>query len=164
MEDIDWFMVLILLFMPLYYGMLCSRGRCPRVAAFRSFDRCFVDSRRVVSCVRRREPVDGACEFDSHANTCVVGVNFEVLESTNRICSVSGFSDDYGTQEDIPIVTAATLVQDLDTGHEFILVIHEALHFPNLPNSLLNPNQICYAGNDVWDNPFDPDRELKMVV
>jgi hypothetical protein len=76
----DCFMILslwvFLLFTLVYFGMIRSRGRRPRVAAFRSFCRREVSGRRVVSRVRRHEPVDGACEFDSHADTCVVGVNF----------------------------------------------------------------------------------------
>jgi hypothetical protein len=164
----DCFVILplwvFLLFMLIYFGMVHTRGRRPRVAAFRSFCRCEVNGRHVVSRVCRHELVDGACEFDSHADTCIVGVNFEGLETTNRLCSVSGFSDDYGTQIDVPIVTAATMVQDPDMGHEYILVIHEALHFPTLPHSLLCPNQIRHAGNDVWDNTFDPNRELQMAV
>jgi Reverse transcriptase (RNA-dependent DNA polymerase) len=168
-ESADGFIGLLtlwmfLLFTLVYIGMVRSRGRRPRVAAFRSFHRRNATPSRKVAKVRRRDPVYSTCDFDSHADTCVVGANFEVLEFTNRVCSVSGFSDDYGTQEDVPIVTAATMVQDPNTGHEFILVIHEALHFPNMPHSLLNPNQIRYAGNDVWDNPFDPSREVEMVV
>jgi hypothetical protein len=29
--------------------------------------------------------------------------------------------------------------------------------------SLLNANQLCYAGLDVWDNPFDTERKLEIV-
>jgi hypothetical protein len=91
----------------------------------------------------------------------VVSMNFEVIERTGRVCTVSGFAEEYGSQDETPIVSAATLYQDPETGNEAILVVKEALYFPSLPHTLLNPNQINHAGNEVWDNPFDPDKELK---
>jgi hypothetical protein len=53
---------------------------------------------------------------------------------------------------------------DVQTGVKYILVINEALHMPNLPYSLLNPNQICYAGNQVFNNPFDHDNAVHMNI
>jgi hypothetical protein len=110
------------------------------------------------------EPVEGLCEFDSHADTCVVGCNFRVIEHGNRVCTVAGFSDAYGKKDNVKIVSAATLVQDEDTGEAYILIVNEALHFPDLPHTLLNPNQIRHAGNDVWDNPYDPNHQLEMTI
>jgi hypothetical protein len=111
-----------------------------------------------------QEIVDGTCEFDSHVDTCVVGWNFCVMEESTRVCTVAGFSDSYGKKEDVKIVCAATMVQDDDTGQGYILIVNEALYFPDMPHSLFNPNQIRHAGNNVWDNPFDPNRQLEMVV
>jgi DNA primase large subunit len=47
----------------------------------------------------------------------------------------------------MPIVSAATLYMD----------VQKALHIPDLRYSLLNANQIRYAGNEVLYNPFDCD-------
>jgi hypothetical protein len=65
------------------------------------------------------------------------------------------FSISYVVMVGVPIVPAATLYTDVETGVKYILVINEALHMTNLPYFLLNPNQIRYAGNQVFDNPFD---------
>jgi hypothetical protein len=43
----------------------------------------------------------------------------------------------------------------------FLLVANQMLWFrTKLPNSLLNPNQLCAFGVDVNDNPFDLKQNL----
>jgi hypothetical protein len=52
-------------------------------------------------------------------------------------------------------VSGATAYTDQHTGQVFVLVINEALWFGDrLTNSLINPNQLRYAGVTVQDNPF----------
>jgi Reverse transcriptase (RNA-dependent DNA polymerase) len=139
-------------------------------AARRRIGSCHSSHRRLaqrlysVAKVVAREIHDGQCDFDSHADTCVVGKNFTVLERTGRVCDVSAFSDEFGRHANVEIVTAATLIQDEASGLASILVINEALSFPQMDYTLLNPNQIRYAGNEVWDNPFDPSHQVSMVV
>jgi hypothetical protein len=87
-----------------------------------------------------------------------------VVSYTGRLCDVAPFSDTYNAMVGVPIVSAATLYTDVQTGVKYILVINEALHMPNLPYSLLNPNQVRYAGNQVFDNPFDHDNAIRMNV
>jgi hypothetical protein len=111
-----------------------------------------------------RESVVGKCEFDSHADTCVFGKNFVVISYTGRLCDVSPYSDTYDAMVGVAIVSAATLYTDVQTGFEYVLVVNEALHMPDLPYSLLSPNQICYAGNQVFDNPFDHENGVQMNV
>jgi hypothetical protein len=65
-------------------------------------------------------------------------------------------ADAYSPERDIPIVSAATAYTDQETGQTYILVINEGLWFGDkLTNSLLNPNQLRFAGTTVFDNPFD---------
>jgi hypothetical protein len=73
------------------------------------------------------------------------------------VCDVAPYNAQaYEPQRNIPIVTAATAYTDQETGEVFIIVINEALWFgESLTNSLLNPNQLRYAGIHVQDNPFD---------
>ena len=61
----------------------------------------------------------------------------------------------------VPIVSGATMVTDGITGYSFIMVINEALYYgKKQDHSLINPNQLrCYE-TMVWDNPFDPYRDL----
>jgi hypothetical protein len=63
-----------------------------------------------------------------------------------------------------PIVSMARLYTDVQTGFKYVLVVNEALYMPDLPYSLLNPNQIWYAVNQVFDNPFEHENGVKMNV
>ncbi len=95
-------------------------------------------------------------ELDSHADTCALGSNFVPLHYTGRVCDVSPYnSNTYHPERDVPIVTGATAYTDQATGQVYILVINEGLWFgQKLTNSLINPNQLRYAGVAVQDNPF----------
>ena len=97
-------------------------------------------------------------ELDSHADTCALGSNFVPLHYTGRVCDVSPYnSNTYHPERDVPIVTGATAYTDQATGQVYILVVNEGLWFgPKLTNSLINPNQLRYAGVAVQDNPFHP--------
>jgi len=53
----------------------------------------------------------------------------------------------------VPIVCVATAWQSPDTGQVYILILNESLWMPQLPNSLINPNQLRYYGTIVQDNP-----------
>ena len=58
----------------------------------------------------------GQMEMDTHADTCVLGIDFVILEYSGRVCDVYSYSPDYEAIKDIPIVRGATAVQDQDTG------------------------------------------------
>jgi hypothetical protein len=56
--------------------------------------------------------------------------------------------------QDIPILQAGTAYDDPYTEETFILVINQGLYFgDNLPNSLINPNQMRANGLEVDDVP-----------
>ena len=102
-------------------------------------------------------------EMDSNADTCCLGANFKVLNITERTADVYPYNDSYKPMYGVPIVSAATLYKNKDTGESFILVIHEGLYYgPKLGHSLFNPNQLRAAGTMVWDNPYDPYRDLTI--
>ncbi len=102
-------------------------------------------------------PVDsivGNNELDSHADTCVLGSNFIVLQYSGRECDVVPFSNEYDAIKGVPIVTGATAWTDQHSGLTWILIIHEALWMaPTMTHSLINPNQLRTYGVDVEDNP-----------
>ena len=101
------------------------------------------------------EPIASRIEIDNHADTCVLGKNFVVLEYTGRECDVTPYSDSYESVRDVPIVTGATAWTCQETSETFILVINEALHMPESVNdTLLNPNQLRAFGCIVQDNPY----------
>ena len=64
---------------------------------------------------------------DTGADTCCVGRGFTILEYTDRLVTLRGYSDRSEEQERVPVVTAATTVT-LDDDTTVILVIHEALY------------------------------------
>jgi hypothetical protein len=114
---------------------------------------------RVVSHIRSKQNqslkvVHGNCELDSHADTSVAGPNCVVLEYTKQVVNVSAFSEELETMEGIPIVTAATAIDDPRTGTTTILVIGQALYMGDkINNTLLCPNQMRAYGLNVDDTP-----------
>jgi hypothetical protein len=61
-------------------------------------------------------------------------------------------------------VTGATAYTDQATGQVYILVINEGLWFgEKLTNSLINPNQLRFAGVTVQDNPFHPTESMTIA-
>ena len=53
------------------------------------------------------------------------------------------------------------MVTDSITGNSLIMVINEALYYgKKLDHSLINPNQLRYYETMVWDNSFEPYRDL----
>jgi hypothetical protein len=98
-------------------------------------------------------------ELDSHADTCCVGRNANVLYSHNRTVNVSPFLDSLGTANSVPIVTAAIAYDDEITAKTYILIIHQALYFGDkLENNLLNPFQCRLNGVGINECPriLDP--------
>ena len=139
----------------------------------KSSDRRRTASTQTLENTCPREPVTGKIELDSHADTCVLGRNFVVLQYTGRECDVVPFTDQYSAMAGVPIVTGATAFTDLDSGETIILVINEGLYMPNaMQDSLLNPNQMRAFGAIVQDNPYsgsplyitDPEGVVKVPL
>ena len=98
--------------------------------------------------------------MDSHADTCCLGSNWEILYLTDDVVNVTPFSGYYDVMCDVPICGGATYVQ-LSSGEEFVLEIHQALWFGNqLQVSLLNPNQLRAHHVQVWDNLCDANNPM----
>ena len=103
-------------------------------------------------------------ELDSHADTCALGSNFVPLHYTGRVCNVSPYNSTYDPERDVPIVAGATAYTNPNSGQVYILVINKALWFGDkLTNSLINPNQLRYAGVTVQNNPFHKSEPLAIT-
>ena len=75
------------------------------------------------------------------------------------------YEKSYKPIEGIPIVKGATAYDDPITGTTYILVFNEALYYGlKMDHSLINPNQVRSYGIDLWDNPFDQARGLRIDV
>ncbi|KAI2505807.1 Reverse transcriptase (RNA-dependent DNA polymerase) [Fragilaria crotonensis] len=112
-------------------------------------------------------PTDTAAynECDSNADTCCLGTNFVVLQSTYRTADVYAYDSSIKPIENVPIVTGATAYDDPTTGTTFILVFHESLYYGTaLDHSLINPNQVRAYGIPLWDNPYDATHNLGIEV
>lgn len=100
------------------------------------------------------DTVTGSCELDSHADTCVAGANCIVMEETSQTVNVSAFTESHGVMENVPIVTAATAIDDPKTGVTYILVLGQCIYMgDHMPNTLLCPNQLRANGIIVDDCP-----------
>jgi hypothetical protein len=63
----------------------------------------------------------GQLEMETHAGTCVLGINFIFLECTGRECDVCPYSQEYDTGKDVPIVRGTTAVQNKGTRETHIV-------------------------------------------
>lgn len=95
----------------------------------------------------------GRCEMDSHADTCLAGANCRIVEKTGRSVEVQGFSPKLPTVKSVPIVTAMTTYECPRTGEIHNLILNEALYMPELPFTLLSPNQLRDNGVSVDERP-----------
>ena len=86
----------------------------------------------------------GRCEMDSHADTCLAGHGFTVIEETGDTCLVYPFSTTYKPL-DIKIVNAVTAYIG-PTGIVLILLFNNVLFIPDMEISLICPNHF----RDPW--------------
>lgn len=85
--------------------------------------------------------------MDSHADTCVAGPNFVIIEYTGEHCDVTPYSDEYKPITDVPIVNASTAYTDPETGATMILQFNQVLWYgKKMQMSLINPNQMRHVG------------------
>jgi hypothetical protein len=109
----------------------------------------------------------GRCELDSHADTCVAGSNFVLLEHTSKTVDVHNYSKELNVMRDIPIATAtaATVWTKPHTGESYLLVFNQCIFFSNqLKHSLVCPNQLRAHGVVVNDVPSQFDRKSKHAI
>jgi hypothetical protein len=86
-------------------------------------------------------------QLDSNADTCCVGGGVMIINQTDRQVGVTPFIKSLGSVQKVPIITAAIAYDDPRSGKVYILVIHQALNFPEMKQCLLCPMQMRL--NDV---------------
>jgi hypothetical protein len=97
--------------------------------------------------------------MDSHADTCVAGPHFVIMEFTGEQCDVTPYTTDYQPIVKVPIVNGGTAYTDEPTGETIILYFYQVLWYgKRMQMSLLNPTQIRYFGITVSDDPTDTAR------
>jgi hypothetical protein len=107
---------------------------------------------RGVNKVQRNDVDDQSfrVELDSNADTCYVGGGVMIVNDTDRFINVTPFVKSLATTKRVPIVSAAIVYDDPRSGKVYVLIIHQALYFPDMPRSLLCPVQLRL--NDVVIN------------
>ncbi len=99
------------------------------------------------------------CEMDSHADTCVAGPNFSVLEFTGEQCDVTPYTSDYQPITNVSVVNAVTTFIDESNGETVILHFNQVLWYgKRMKMSLINPKQLRHFGITVSDDPTDTTR------
>jgi hypothetical protein len=109
---------------------------------------CVTSQRRVISQVKGKRRSNKQEPFEMVPN-CIV------LEHTDQVVNVSTYSEELDTMETIPIVIAATVIDDPRTGTTTILILGQALYMGDkVKNTLLCPNQMRANGIVVNNVPL----------
>lgn len=94
-----------------------------------------------VSAIHQQEE-EMRSELDSHADTCCIGDNALVLYYHNQTVYVAPFLDSFGTEDQVPIVTAAIAYDDPINAQTYIIIVQQALYVGDkLPHNLINAFQ-----------------------
>ena len=99
---------------------------------------------------------DGRLELDSHADTCVAGATWKVMEYTGIVRDVYPYSDSYKSLRQVPVKEEVTAYNHL-TGETFILVLAQVLYLGDKHEpSLRCPNHMRSYGIVADDDPNHP--------
>jgi hypothetical protein len=99
------------------------------------------------------------CEMDSQADTVCAGENFIPLFHHGTECDMSGYSDELGTMENIPVMIVATAIDEVKSHKTHIFIVTFALYFgPKIKQSLTCLNQCREGGTIIDERPrqFNP--------
>ena len=83
-----------------------------------------------ISAVSSVHIQEGRSELDSHADTCVAGATWKVMEYTGVVCNVYPYSDSYKPLKQVPVVEAVTAYNH-PAGETFTLVLVQVLYLGN---------------------------------
>ncbi len=102
------------------------------------------------STVRRRD--EFCIELDSHADTCVIGHDALIIGEFNKHVSVTQYNHRECSKM-YKIISAMVAYDDHDAGQAIVVVMHQAIHVPNLDHHLLCPMQARLNDIVVNDAP-----------
>ena len=105
-----------------------------------------------LAAVHTDDKDEGRAELDSHADTCVVGRNALIVADFERPMRVFGYNSADGSKI-FKTVTAALAYDDPISGSAWLLIIHQAVHIPELGHHLLCPMQLRINDVEVNETP-----------
>ena len=89
-------------------------------------------------------------DLDSHADQCAIGRNALIVHDYDRPINVTGYNPTGPVAKDLKTVSAALAYDDPVSGETVILLVHQAIHIPDLDHNLLSTMQVRL--NDVMVN------------
>jgi hypothetical protein len=98
------------------------------------------------------EHVSSRTDLDSHADTCVLGKNFKIIEYSGEHCTVTAYDDALKPRERVPVGKGGT-AYDHEDGKMYILIVNQGLCMPEQEPSLLCTNLLRQHGIVVDDVP-----------
>ena len=110
---------------------------------------------------------ESAMGVDNHADTTVLGSNCLPIHDFGRSVDVSGWERSSGSVE-CPIISG-TIEYDYPIGGQvYMLVHHQAIHFPRLTSHLMCPMQSRMTGVRIIELPKflaeDPDEKTHVII
>ena len=96
--------------------------------------------------------LESTVEADSHADTFCLGAGTLCVYDYNTPVSVQGYDPSLGAKEYSVISGAIKYIQPY-TGAIYHMIIHQAVHMPQLDHHLMCPNQCRAHGVIVNDCP-----------
>ena len=116
-----------------------------------------------ISAIEQNVTVTGILEDDSHADTCLVGRGFRVVNEHGHSAEVEGFTDRIGTIK-LQVVDAITVAKTSE-GEDVLLRVNHCLHQPDEERSLLSSFQVRHSGTRIDSTPMQhDDRSLFGIV
>jgi hypothetical protein len=92
-------------------------------------------------------------DLDSHADSPCLGSNALVIYETLRTANVSAFINSVGRKSQVPIVHGALAYDCPYTGKVYVILVHHALHFPEMDHNLIPPFQMRVNGVVINECP-----------
>jgi hypothetical protein len=113
------------------------------IETLRTF-RLHIDQQFIVKdvCYKFDGIYETTLEFDSHANTCVLGHGALIFLDYNRPVSVVGYDESLESKT-YQTISGVVAYDDPQTGRTLHLIINQAIHIPHLDHHLLCPMQCC---------------------
>jgi hypothetical protein len=87
-------------------------------------------------------PNKSRTDLDSHADQCAVGRTSLIVHDYDRPTNVTGYNPTGPIAKDLRTVSAALAYDDPVTGETVILLVHQAIHIPDLEHNLLSTMQV----------------------
>ena len=117
-----------------------------------------------ISAIEQNVVVEkGILEDDSHADTCLVGKGFRVVNDHGHSAEVKGFTGEMGTVK-LQVVDAITVARTSE-GEDVLLRVNHCLHKPDEGRSLLSSFQVRHSGTRIDSTPMQhDDRSLFGIV